>query len=136
MKTQTLTHIESIRLESLSLAEQTIQLLGWNWEQYTEHQFSEYCQFVDRICEGWYPEVRKQILYSPIFRGYWINEWNERTAIDWLPMASEDGNSHAYNLEEYFFLHDHMRLLNDDDFLMGYHRVTDMIRREEERYVN
>lgn len=128
MKTQTLTHIASVRLESLSLAEQTMHLLGWNWDQYTDHQFEQYCNFVDRLCHGW-PLIRQEILYSPIFRGFWINEWNERTQCDWLPMALDNRDMEAYVMDEYLFLHSVARLYNDEAFSQGYHHALALIRK-------
>ena len=94
MKTKTLTHIAKVRLESLTQSEQVMELLGWNWDQYTEHQFEQYCLFVDKVCQGW-PRVREEILYSPVFRGFWINQWIIRNEWDWLPMAIDCRDNHA-----------------------------------------
>lgn len=128
MKTKTLTHIARVRLESLTQSGQVMELLGWNWDQYTGHQFEQYLLFVDKVCQGW-PRVREEILYSPVFRGFWINEWNIRTAIDWLPMAIDNQDNHAWCFEEYLHLHNHIRLMGDQHFDLAYHHTLGVIRK-------
>lgn len=128
MKTETLTHKQKVKLEHLSQAAQVCNLLGWTWEQFTEHQFEQYLLFVDKICQGW-PAVREEIQSSPVFRGFWINEWNQRVALDWLPMAIDNCEAEAYIMDEYLFVNNHIRLLNDEQFMVGYNHVCRMIRK-------
>src|SRR5690606_5750025 len=128
MKTKTLTHIAKVRLESLTQSEQVMELLGWNWDQYTEHQFEQYLLFVDKVCDGW-PRVREEILYSPVFRGFWINEWNLRNEFDWLPMAIDCRDNHALCFDEYLYIHNHMRLMDEQHFNLAYHHTLGVIKK-------
>jgi len=125
---KTLTHIAKVRLESLTLSGQVMELLGWSWEQYTEHQFEQYCLFVDKVCQGW-PRVREEILYSPVFRGFWINEWNQRNEWDWLPLATDCRDDFALIYDEYLYNHSHVRLLADDYFLSAYNHLLEVMRK-------
>ena len=128
MKTKTLTHIAQIRLESLTQSEQVMELLGWNWDQFTEHQFEQYCLFVDKVCKGW-PRVREELLYSEVFRGFWINQWNIRNEWDWLPMAIDCRDNHALYFDEYLYIHNHMRLMDDQAFSLAYNHLLEVMRK-------
>lgn len=98
--------------------------LGMTSEQYCQHQFREYCAFVETIAEGW-EKVRTQILYSPVFRGFWNNEWARRNREDFLPFAAD--MDLEVNLAEYDFIHSHERLMHDDEFMERYNNVLRII---------
>lgn len=98
--------------------------LGMTSEAYCWHQFREYCAFVEGLTEGW-DKVRKQLLYSPVFRGFWNNEWARRNREDFLPFAA--GNELELNLAEYDYIHSHERLMHDEDFMDRYANILRII---------
>lgn len=118
MKTTLSTHIQQQRELILDEQTQAQDLLKWSHEDYCFHQFGEYCAFVESLTEGW-PAVREDILYSPVFRGFWNKEWAERNRIDFLAFAPECPDFH-YLKTEYLFIHSHERLLEDDEFMTRY----------------
>lgn len=126
MKATTPTHIARIRQSSASHAEKVQALLHWTHEDYTTIQFKEYCLFVELISEG-YPEVRNEILYSPVFRGFWNNEWNRRDKEEFLENALDSGLPRDILETEYFFLHSSEALLEDDAFMFRYAQILKMI---------
>lgn len=120
------THIQKVRDRNQAEMKQVQDILSWSQERYCEYQFAQYCRFVEELTEGW-EMVRKEILYSPVFRGFWINEWNLRDHQDFLCFATECTDS-RYNLEEYLFLHDTDRLMEDDLFMTKYSNILNIIR--------
>lgn len=98
--------------------------LGMTDEQYCWHQFNEYCAFVEKLTGGW-GMIRAQLLYSPVFRGFWNNEWARRNREDFLPFA--EGLELETNLSEYDFIHSHVRLMNDEEFMDRYNNILKII---------
>lgn len=125
MNTKT-THIQKVRQSNLEAMHQVQQILSWSHDRYCQYQFQQYCRFVEEITQGW-DLVRKEIMYSPVFRGFWNNEWNARDHEDFLCSATDCEDS-RYNLEEYLFLHDTDRLMEDDDFMHRYSNILNIIR--------
>lgn len=120
------THIQTQRLTAASEAEQVQSLLSWTHEDYCTIQFKEYCAFVESISEG-YPQVQKEILYSPVFRGFWNNEWNRRDRQEFLEHAIDSGLTRDVLETEYFFIHCHEVLLEDDAFMIRYSHILKLI---------
>ncbi|WP_286755471.1 hypothetical protein [Roseivirga sp. UBA838] len=119
------THIAKVRAAMQTTREQVQQLLGWDQQAYCDFQFQQYCAFVEKITDGW-PQVRNDLMYSPVFRGFWNYEWNIRDQRDWLSFAS-DCEDYGYKLSEYLFLNDHLRLLQDEDFMRAYNQTLEVI---------
>lgn len=117
MKTKT-PHIQQQRDLIQSGQDQAQNLLHWSHEEYCLHQFEEYCLFVEALTEGW-PAVRQNILYSPVFRGFWNSEWSKRNQEDFLEFAPDCPDYH-YLKTEYLFIHCHERLLEDEEFMARY----------------
>jgi hypothetical protein len=118
MKTITTKHIQQQRELIKDEQAQAQLLLTWTHEDYCIHQFGEYCAFVEALTEGW-PAVREDILYSPVFRGFWTSEWATRNRLDFLAFATECPDYH-YMKTEYLFIHSHERLLEDEEFMGRY----------------
>lgn len=118
-------HIAQIRerIESDQLTTQ--QVLLWSHEAFCHHQFEEYCAFVEELTEGW-SQVREDILYSSVFRGFWISEWSLRNKVEFLPFAIES-EDYEYVLDEYLFIHDHKRLLEEDEFMNRYAHLLKLL---------
>jgi len=125
MKTTETTHIQQ-QLE-LILDEQSHaqELLRWTHEAYCLHQFGEYCAFVEVLTEGWLA-VREDILYSPVFRGFWISEWTTRNRVEFLCFATDFPDYH-YLKTEYLFIHSHERLLEEEEFMTKYGHLIKLI---------
>ncbi|MBD1394292.1 hypothetical protein [Mucilaginibacter glaciei] len=130
MKTKELiikrTHIALVRAENNSQLSEVCELLEWTEEHYCKHQFYQYQMFVKSLCEGW-PAVRFEIEYSPLFRGFFNNEWSSRNDTDFLPFSYDCKFDVPYMLEEYLFIHSYKRLLNDELFMMRFEHVRAMI---------
>ncbi|MEO7212625.1 hypothetical protein [Mucilaginibacter sp.] len=120
------THIAEVRETNTSQMGEVCDLLGWTIDQYTDYQFYQYQMFVWELCKGW-PMVRKEIEYSPVFRGFWNNEWSHRNQHEFLPFAYDIKYDKWQMLEEYRLLNDHEALLNDDAFLIRYEHVRRLI---------
>lgn len=114
----TTTHIQQQRELILDEQSHVRELLRWSNEDYCMHQFGEYCAFVEALTQGW-EAVREDILYSPVFRGFWISEWTTRNRLDFLCFADECPDYH-YVKTEYLFLHSHERLLEEEAFMIRY----------------
>lgn len=127
---KTLTHIETVRREILTLDERVTDMLGWDWDMYTEHKFDEYCRFAEAICRGHEP-IRTQLLYSPVFRGFWVSEWAARTKKDWMINAIHHRFDRPFITAEYLYIHNHEVLMYEDAFLCKYEQVLTLIRRTE-----
>ena len=127
MKTKK-SHIAKSRLELLYSREQVLLLLGWTRETYCDFQFAEYMAFGEAISEGW-PAVRNQLLYSPVFRGFWCKAWSQRETTDFIPFA-KDCTDYSHKLSEYHHLHSHLRLLEDEAFMDQYNHILDIVRYE------
>ncbi|MCH7400096.1 hypothetical protein MM236_19025 [Belliella sp. DSM 107340] len=119
------THIGKIRTEQRSDMSQVCNILGWTPEQYCRYQFKQYCAFVEALSTDW-PKIREQILYSPVFRGFWNNEWANRDKYEFLSFAPDNAD-HSYNLSEYLFIHDHERLLEEDQFMIKYNNILKIL---------
>ena len=120
------THIGSIRFQSATEAEQVQHILGWSHGEWCEFQFAEYCAFVEAISYG-YPAVKTDLLYSPVFRGFWNNEWTQRDRIEFLDFAPESDLPAEVLETEYRFIHSHERLLEEDLFMVKYSHLLKLL---------
>lgn len=50
-------------------------MLNWTDQQYYDHQYEEYEQFLKRALFSARIEVYNTVRYSPLMRGLWNNEW-------------------------------------------------------------
>lgn len=151
MKTLTkTTHIARIRQADQSQVQQVCRLLAWDEQQYCQYQFYQYTGFLTRMFHEWPDIMLQQVMYSPTMRGFWNNEWAQRTDDEFLPFAkvlTEDaievepgGNmitvpgmelGDAYLMDEYLLIHNIMALVDDDLFMMKYNNVLSLISRQE-----
>ena len=153
MKTALIKPRKSTRSERtvLSIKRQVAEVcgyLGWTEDQYYQHQFEQYEEFLKRQLYGYPESFYNRIRYSPLMRGLWNNEWFNRTTGKFLIMArfhlfkgmevDEDGGlliiepvegaeQHVY--DEYMFIHSGKLLVNDLDFMSRYHHVLTLIRK-------
>lgn len=132
MKTLTKTsHIGTVRNNNLELKDQVQSCLDWTDQEYCDHQFEQYCEFVESLTTGWH-KVREQILYSAVFRGFWNNNWSERDR-EFLGFAetflqdNTDPEDIAYVLDEYRFSNSAKRLLEDDEFMSKYYQILKLL---------
>lgn len=121
-----ITHIGRVRQNDLTTSEKVSQLLGWSHDQYCNHQYEEYEAFLARENAA-YPEIREELRYSATFRGFWNNEWTLRNQQEFLPFATECEMGEAYMTDEYLFINNHMRLINDLFFMNKYEYILNMI---------
>jgi len=120
------TRIARIREENSSQMDEICQLLGWTTDEYCWNQFREYQLFVAELCAGW-PEVRREVEYSPVFRGFFNNEWNLRNENEFLPTAYEMKYDSWFLLREFRDIHDYKALLDDERFMMKYEQIRGLI---------
>lgn len=132
------TIIGELRNEVAGNASEVCHLLGWTFEQYCLHQLEVYTRLVDRLFEGYPEELKQNLLYSPVFRGFFNKEWDLRNR-EFIPFAIDItsrvmavdclGELHdefwgmhgdAYLLDEYLFLNSVTRLVNDRYFMDRY----------------
>lgn len=125
MKTVKTPHIQQQRDLIQSGQDHAQNLLKWSHEEYCHHQFDEYCLFVEALTEGW-TAVRQDILYSPVFRGFWNSEWDKRNREDFLEFAP-DCPDYKYLKTEYLFIHSHERLLEEEEFMVKYSHILKLI---------
>lgn len=133
--TKTETHIGKVRSRMVEQIHEVNGLLEWSHEQYCNHQFEEYLLFVEKLSQG-YPSVRSQIMYSPIFRGMWNNEWSIRDEYNFIPFAVDCWFDVPAITDEYLWLHSHVRLLQDEAFMNRYAQVMKLIHKDERRSSN
>ena len=147
MKTLTQTnHMATIRVAYKSQLKRICELLEWTEEQYCSHQFEQYVAFIENMFKH-FPIMAKQVLYSPIMCGFWINEANIRNEVYFFPYAisttatlwvNESGKIFEVEpscidvVEEYLHTHHALTLQNDDEFMMKYNRVLETIRKEQQ----
>jgi uncharacterized secreted protein with C-terminal beta-propeller domain len=120
------THIAQVRIDNDDQLNEVCQLFGWSRDKYCEHQFAIYQKLVAELCKDW-PRVKIEVEYSPVFRGFFNNEWNLRNETEFLPMAYDFKYDPWYITKEYLLIHDHERLLNDDNFMRRYAQIMRMI---------
>ncbi|PSL06568.1 hypothetical protein [Cecembia rubra] len=124
-------HIGKVRKASKDQKQEIQDLLMWSDDAYCRFQFREYCHFVETLTTGWL-KVREQILYSPVFRGFWNNEWNarDREFLEFTDSFSKyplDQQERVYCMTEYMLLHSHKALLEDDEFMMRYYQILKLL---------
>lgn len=124
------THIGKVRGRMEKQIHEVNTLLDWSHEQYCNHQFEQYCLFVEKLSHN-YPSVRTQLLYSAHFRGMWNNEWLIRNDYNFIPFAEDCAFDIPAITEEYLWLHSHVRLLQDEAFMVRYSNVLRLICKEE-----
>lgn len=121
------THISKIRACHHDQLEQVCELLNLTAEQYCWHQYKQYERFVAQACAG-HQEIKKLIRHSPIFRGFWNNEWAQRNEQQFLPYAYECKYDENYIMEEYKFIHSADRLYNDEEFYNRFESIVKLIK--------
>jgi hypothetical protein len=120
------THIGKVRESDLTTTEQVQKVLEWTHEQYCNHQYEEYESFLARENIE-HPVICQELRYSEIFRGFWINEWTLRNQQEFLPFALDCEMDVAYITDEYLFINNHKRLINDHFFMDKYEYMLNLI---------
>jgi len=126
------THIAKVRQSDRSQIEEVCNLIGWSFDRYCEHQFSNYIEFVDRLFAGWPTEMANQVKYSSVFRGFWNNEASYRNQTEFLPFARLEPSDSPVLLSEFIYTHSPLALMHDDVFMTKYNRVLEIIRKEQQ----
>ncbi|SMG35793.1 hypothetical protein [Sphingobacterium psychroaquaticum] len=140
------THIEAVRDMAYNQMLQICDLLGWTEEYYSEHQLKEYELFLERRFHGLPKEILNKVRYSPVMAGLWKNEWISRNNSDFIPFATEmctesmhvnelghlvhyvpSDTDYATVYDEYCWLHNSKRLLNDADFMAQVNYAINLI---------
>lgn len=139
--TKTTTHVSRAKEYNNSIMQQVCDLLNWTPDQYCNHQYACYEDTLHRLFYET-PVVLEQLRLSPVFRGLFINEWNDRTKCDLLDQAmvqdsgtllAPDGSFVFQELDssndeqEYLFIHSAHRLANDPEFLTAINQVMDLV---------
>lgn len=126
------------------------ELLKWDEQQYCNHQFEQYTDFLTRMFMGWPDIMLRQVLYSPTMRGFFNNEWSKRTDVEFFSFAKdliapvlevdESGTlislegmplGDCYLIDEYCCIHSSRGLINNDAFMIKYNDVLKMVRKEK-----
>lgn len=146
---KTLTHpkqndISLLRKSDQKQMQSVCEVLNWSEEQYCLHQFDEYDNFINRLNPD-SPFIAQKLRYSPVFSGFWKNEWVKRTEKEFLIFAlqsysklevtvagkiglrTEYATVDDYDLHEYLFLHSAIRLSQNYDFLKAYELVFNLV---------
>ena len=121
------THIGKIRASHHDQREEVCSLLNLTDLQYCWHQYRQYERFVSKACAG-YPQYKNMIRLSPIFRGFWNNEWAQRNEVEFLPYAYECKFDEQYILEEYKFIHSADRLFNEEAFYDRFENIIKLLK--------
>jgi len=122
------------------------EMLGWTDQQYYEHQFEQYEEFLKRSFYGCSIETYNKVRYSELMRGLWNNEWILRNEEVFLPMArfhlfngmEVDDNGVLFRItpvegskehvrDEYEFIHSGKLLYNNSKFLVKYYHILKLI---------
>ncbi|MBY0377486.1 MAG: hypothetical protein K2Q33_02845 [Gammaproteobacteria bacterium] len=147
MKTLTKhTHISKVREINKGTSEQICELLNWDWDRFCRHQYNCYETFIAKACEL-LPQAKEVLRYSPVFRGWFCNEWIKRNELDFLPFAIAETTERfgfigdkfeefelmekgdIYLIDEYLMINCPNRLYYDDDFSLKYSVIVDEILR-------
>lgn len=123
-----ISHIAIVRKTNANALTQVCAALGWSEEKYCCHQYQEYenfCKLITRNC----PELRNKLRYSPVFRGFFNNEWAARNAKHFLPFALREHELGAlWVLDEYLFVHNSERLLfSENPFYIRFEHILKSI---------
>ena len=140
--TKTTTHIARAKQYNDKVMQQVCELLNWTEQQYCDHQYRIYEKIVDRLFYEM-PKEQQSIRYSPVFRGFFINEWNKRTIVEFLSYAviadsetciGADGSLNhqeisdsANDEQEYLFVHHQHKIIGDTTFLTSLNQALDII---------
>lgn len=140
--------IEQTRIMNESQISTICSVLGWTEQQYCEHQFMQYEAFLNMIFENGSLSVGNKAKYSPIFRGFWNNQWMQRNE-EFLKIAKyvvfsgfevddsgelikvlpPDERCIAKLDRDYRTLHDAKKLIVDHCFMDGFESVFTLIYR-------
>ena len=123
--TKNTTHISAVRAQQISQMQAVCEALRWTEEQYCLHQFEEYELFASAIAKD-YPERRQQIRYSPVFRGFFNNEWAARND-EFLFFAYDVKYDIDLAEQEYLYTHNYLTLINDDAFFERFNSLLKLI---------
>ncbi|MFD2874074.1 hypothetical protein ACFS5N_16445 [Mucilaginibacter ximonensis] len=128
MKTLTIpaTHIGKVRDRQAEELGEICALLGYTPEHYCWDQYRQYESFVAMACENKY-ELMRPILTSPLYRGFWNNEWSARNQQKFLPAAYECKFDVPEMRAEYRYIHDAKQLYTDENFYNRFENVVRMI---------
>ncbi|MBD3748541.1 MAG: hypothetical protein IE931_03500 [Sphingobacteriales bacterium] len=136
-------HIAKVRQANQRQKERVCELLGWDESQYCEHQFEVYQKLLNAI-HGDCPAIGARLLTSECFRGFFNAQWEKRNREEFLGIVElQDGDwtvtptgdlvhevihsEDDYNYQEYIFIHNTERLMNDEAFLDAYSKIFDLI---------
>lgn len=115
-------HISEVREQQASQMDEVCQVLSWSAMKYCMHQFSQYERFVEMLA-GHDVRLKSKLRFSPVFRGFWNNEWAMRNEKEFLPFSGDVAFTKAWILEEYLFINDAERLINDDRFYNRFEHI-------------
>lgn len=59
-------------------AAEICKILGWTEQQYYDHQYEQYEEYLKRSLYGLQEELYNASRYSGLMRGFWNNEWVRR----------------------------------------------------------
>jgi hypothetical protein len=101
------------------------ELLHWTPEQYCQHQYEQYEKFA-AIATRYvrYPELKDWIRLSPVYRGFWNNEWEQRNRVEFINYAYYNSDNHVNVVEEYRYVHSADRLLFDELFFGRFQNIV------------
>lgn len=120
------THIGKVRAEQADDMQAVCELLLMTPEAYCWDQYRQYESFVAIACEHKY-ELMLPILTSPLYRGFWNNEWSQRNRDMFLP-AAYDCKFEVYEMRaEYRYIQDANRLYYDTAFYLRFENIVRMI---------
>ncbi len=138
--------IEQTRILNESQISEICRNLGWTEQQYCEHQFEQYEQFLMRVLHGSHIDFVNRIRYSELLRGFWNNEWIRRNA-DFIVSARyqlfsgievdhhgeiitvppPDEATFAKIYDDYQTLHNGKLLATNHGFIVRFEHVLDLI---------
>lgn len=139
------THIATVRKEKQTQRQRVCELLMWTNDDYCNFQFEAYQAFFKALFSQ-YPELHKEVEYSPIVRGWFNLEWADRDQ-DWLAFAEADTEDylevdadgqllvlpgtpygHKYLVGEYMHCNAVPTLQNDGAFMHRYLQTLKLLR--------
>jgi hypothetical protein len=126
------THIGKVRANQADELMAVCELLEVTPEYYCWDQYRQYEDFVALACRN-NEHLALPILTSPLYRGFWNNEWSDRNQKLFLPSAYDCKFDISEMRAEYRYIHDSNRLYYCESFYSRFENILTMIFNEPRR---
>lgn len=122
-----ITHLERTRTAQADQMGEICELLEWDKPRFCWHQYEQYEEFVRLVCKD-APHWAVKLRYSPVFAGFWKNEWAMRNAREFLSFAWDCDFATNEIEEEYLYINSAAYLLMDIGFKYRFESILKSIK--------